>query len=93
MDKNDEDNLFTLLLILAGGGLFGAFSVANLMVPVREWLVDMGVLITGPDVLVPLLGGTGLDLGRTVIAIGVVLLLLLGAVAVVTRVRKARHHV
>lgn len=93
MDKNDEDNLFTLLLILAGVGLFGAFSVANLIAPVRDWLVDIGALVTGPDVLVPLLGGTGLDLGRTVIAAGAVLLLLVVAVAVVTRVRKGRRHV
>lgn len=84
------DDTITLMLLLSGASCFGLFSVASLLTPVQEWLVQNGILAAGPGVI---LGWgeshVGFDLGRLVIAGGILLLLLLLLVLVIRkRVRR-----
>lgn len=89
MNNDPDDDLLTVLLLLSGVGGFGVLSIGTFLAPVRDWLVDVGVLASGDGVVLAFTGGAGLDLPRLLIAIGVVLLLLLLAVTIISRRRKA----
>ena len=84
------DDGLMLLLLLTGATGFGLFSLASFLAPVQTWLVEHGILVAGDTVLLGWgEGNVGLDLGRLVIAVGVLLLLLLLAVVIVRkRVRR-----
>lgn len=86
-----QDDTVMLLLLLAGASGLGLFSLGAMLAPVQAWLVEVNVLAQGDSVILGWGEGqqVGLDAGRLAIAVGVVLLLLVIAAAVVrNRVRR-----
>lgn len=79
MDQRDStDDWIALLMLLTGVSGFGLFSLGKFFAPVREFLVQSGVLVEGSDVVIAIEGEAGLDIWR--------LLVVLGALALVVAV-------
>jgi hypothetical protein len=82
----EGDDWIVLMLLLIGASGFGLFSLSSLLAPVQTWLVEVGVLVVGEGVIVGWgESHAGLDLGRLVIAGGVLVLFALGAVLAVRK--------
>ena len=70
-----QDDAMTLALLLAGASGFGLFSISTLLRPVRDWMLERGILVSGEKVLVPLSEGAGLDIWRLVAVVGAVVVI------------------
>ncbi|WP_316309499.1 hypothetical protein [Clavibacter michiganensis] len=86
----DEKGWLAVGMLLAGLSAGGAFSAAVFGAAIQRWLVEVGVLLQGPNVLIalPWADDVGLDLPRLLIAVGVGLVLLIVFVAVLVGLRR-----
>lgn len=88
---NNEGDSWNDWMLLAG--IFLALLVsgvlATMLTPVGEtvavWGLEVGLLVSGDDIVLPLVAGTGLDLGRIVLASLAVLFVLALVVVVATQ--------
>lgn len=85
-----QDEIVMITFLLTGIGGFGLFSVAHVVAPLRQWLVDVGILAESrsSELVVDFGDGQGLDVPRIVAAIAVVVI---GIVVTVLAVRGARR--
>lgn len=84
-EQQSDDDLMTLLLLLSGAGGFGLFSFATFVRPLRDWLLEKGVLTEGTTVVFNLGDEVGFDVGRVTIAAGIILVLVAGVIALLVR--------
>lgn len=90
---NDDEFVLLIVAVLAwpaiAAALYWAWAQGG------DWLVRHQILVAGkahPLLTIPGMGGAGLDVGRLMIAVGLVAVLLAGSVAVVRRsVRASRE--
>lgn len=76
MKSNAPDDIITFFVVIFLAATFGPVLAGNLFPQVRAFLVDWHILVTD-GVLVPVLDGAGLDIGRVLIAGGVLAVLIL----------------
>ena len=86
--SSDTLTLITLFVFFAGP-VAGSFAAK--LEPVRLFLVDVGILVDGPSVLIPIAETAGLDLARTAIVAGALILILTPIVFVVVRQARRRE--
>lgn len=86
--KGNDDTVWLILIGAVLGPALLAGLGANVLTPVRTWLVEQHILVT-ESVVVPIGEGAGLDPARIVL-VGAVLALLL-TLAVLLAVRRRRR--
>ena len=84
------DDWIALLMLLTGVSGMGLFSLGAFVAPVRDLLVQWGLLVRGDAVLIPLMEDVGLDIWRTLIVAGIVVLFVAGSIAT-ARSRRRRE--
>ena len=89
--QTSDDDVLTLMLLLAGASGMGLFSVGAFSAPVQAWMLSVGILTAGEGVLLGWENGVGLDLPRVIIGVGILLLLLVLFIAVMRK--RARRDV
>jgi hypothetical protein len=83
------DDWIALLMLLTGVTGMGLFSVGAFVAPVRDALVQWGLLTQGDSVLIPLMdGGVGFDIWRVLIIAGVIVLFVAGSISLARKRRR-----
>jgi len=83
------DDWIALLMLLTGVSGMGLFSLAAFVAPVRDALVQWGLLAQGDAVLIPIMdGGAGFDIWRILIIAGIVVLFVAGSISVARKRRR-----
>lgn len=76
-EKELTDEQMTTIFIVVGAFALGIVPVAALLEPVRAWLLETKILVTGPSMTLELFGtGVGLDPLRTVVAVTLAVLII-----------------
>jgi hypothetical protein len=90
MNESRDDEFITFVIVVLAAVTFGPALLARFLPCVRDQLVAWHVLATD-QVLLPIAGGAGLDLGRLAIAVGLIsLLLVLGGLRLRQTLRQRR---
>lgn len=83
------DDWIALLMLLTGVSGMGLFSLGVFVAPVRDALVQWGVLAQGDAVLIPIMdGGVGFDIWRILIIAGIVVLFVAGSISLARKRRR-----
>lgn len=83
------DDWIALLMLLTGVSGMGLFSLAAVVAPVRDALVQWGLLAQGEAVLIPIMDGVvGFDIWRILIIAGVVVLFVAGSISLARKRRR-----
>lgn len=70
-ERDTTDDWISLLMLLTGAGGMGLFSVAHFIRPVRDALVEWGVLVED-QILIPIGEGVGFDIWRVLLGAGLI---------------------